>query len=231
MAPKILNLDHVFSNAEVLQWTEQKRAQHAREDAEDRAAGITPKPRPANFMRMLEKTERHLTSDAYPYVKNPSAYKGDNQHDSVHKFSDAKFDRIQKPIFERYKEAIRKGLMSTDEAKQKMGAEQEKKELTETELLMVCNHAPTCVEMLEPMIEEVEERFTKEELQIIVDCINEVLRADELKAKRKERKKEKKQAAKEAKKAAKEGGGEEESEVKGDDDGVWDMGEMTEAAR
>ena len=219
---KILDLDHQMSNADVLNWMQQKRDQHKREDEEDRAAGITPTPRPANFMKMLDKTERHLTSDAYPYVNNPSAYKGDNTDISIHKFGDIRFERIQNPIYEKYKDAIRKGLMSNAEAKEKMGAEMEAKEITEPELLMIHNHAPKTVEMLEPMLEEVEERFTKEELQIIVDCIGEVYRADELKASRKERKKATKEAAKEAKKAG--------TGKKVEGSGV-EMTEMSEAIR
>ncbi|KAK3708021.1 hypothetical protein LTR37_011714 [Vermiconidia calcicola] len=183
---KVLDMNHQMSNAEVLHFVKKKRQQHDQEDSEARAQGATPAPRPENFLNALEKHERHLTSDAYPYVKNPSAYEGKNQDASQAKFGDAHMEKVQAPLFESYKEKIRQKLLTVKEAQDKLGADQDKKELTETELLMIHNHAPTCVEMLQPMIEEVDDRFTAEELEAIVECIKEVYRVDELKAVREE---------------------------------------------
>ena len=178
---KILDLDHVMSNAEVLEWTKRKRAQHDREDEQDRTKGINLTHRPKNLIESIEKHERHLTSDAYPYVKNPTAYNGaENQSLSQKKFSDATMEKIQVPIYEKYKDMIRKKQLSVKKAQDDMGEEQEKKELTETELLMIHNHAPTCVEMLQPMIENIDERFTVEEQEVLVECVKEVYRVDEM---------------------------------------------------
>ena len=48
---------------------------------------------------------------------------------------------------------------------------------------MIHNHAPSCLDMLQPMIEWVEERFTDEEQLVLFECVREVFRVDELKRK------------------------------------------------
>lgn len=179
---KVKDAGELMSNAEVATFLKNKRAQHAREDTEDRAAGITPTTRPQNFMRSLEKHENHLKSDAYPYEKNPSAYEGDNAEESIHKFGDEHMKRIQEPLAQKYKDAIKKKLMTVHEAQAKLEVEQEKKELTEPELLMIHNHAPQCLEILQPMIESSEERFTRDELESMVEAIQDVFRVDQLRA-------------------------------------------------
>lgn len=178
---KVLDLDHHMSNAEVLEWAKNKRQQHAREDAEDKKADLHCTPRPQNFLDALDKHERHLKSDAYPYEKNPCAYEGSNADTSLQAFSKLYMDRIQRPLAERYKQLIRDKLMTVEEAKKEQEKEQERKDITETELLMIHNHAPTCVEMLQPMLENVEDRFTVEEQEIMVECVKEVYRVDESK--------------------------------------------------
>lgn len=176
---KILDMDHQLTNAEVLTWLDNKRKQHVKEDAEDKAAGRESKPRPQNFMKMLGKTERHLKSDAYPYVANPSAYKDLNQESTASKFQAATMEKIQVPLLEKFKDAIKQGFMTKKEATAKLEDEQDKKELTDPEFNTIFNLAPTNVEMLEPMIEEVDDRFTKEELETMVQVIKDVLRPDE----------------------------------------------------
>ncbi|KAF2480134.1 hypothetical protein BDY17DRAFT_303286 [Neohortaea acidophila] len=181
---KVKDAGHVMSNAEVAHWISQKRAQHAREDAQDKASGARPTPRPPNFLKSLEKHERHLSSDAYPYEQNPSAYKGDNSDKSIAKFQAEHMSRIQEPLAAKYKDAVRKKELSVREAQVKLEMEQEKKELTEAELLMIHNHAPTSAEQLQPMIESVDDRFTPQELEVLLDIILKVFRVDQLQAAR-----------------------------------------------
>lgn len=50
-----------------------------------------------------------------------------------------------------------------------------KAKLTKTELLMIANHRPHKRELLLPMVEEVDVRFSEEEQQWIVDTVVEVL--------------------------------------------------------
>ena len=182
MVKVIGEMDHYMSNAEVLTWMKNKRKQHAREDADDREQGITPTPRPQNLVDSLKKHERHLKSSHYPYEKNPSAYEGTNQDRSVHDFSEATMQKIQVPLVEDYRTAIKAKFKTVKEAQDELEVLQEKKELTEMEILMIHNHAPTSVETLQPMIEDIEKRFTEKEQEMLVECIKDVYRADEMKA-------------------------------------------------
>lgn len=179
---KVLASDHYLSNAEVLHWVRLKRLQHTREDAEDLANNAPAMERPENFLNILERTERHLTSDAYPYEKNPSAYKGTNQDKAVAKFEAALTKAVHVPLKNSYLEKLRQGQVAAKKAAEELKVEQDKKELSEAEMLMVFNHAPTCVDMLQPMIEQVEIRFTLEEQEAVIGCIKEVLRPDEFPA-------------------------------------------------
>lgn len=171
-------------NVDVLEWMKQTRQRHAREDAEDRVKGVKPSPRPKNFLDALDKHERHLKSDSYPYEKNPSVYSGEeNIAKSKQALNDIHFERIHEPIYEKFKAMIKNKEMEKYEAADKMEEEQLKRNLTDEELLIIYNHAPTNVEQLTPMLEDCEERYTPEELQVFVDVIKEVLRADEVKEK------------------------------------------------
>lgn len=161
-----------MSNAEVLRWLQQKRAQYASEDAQ----------RPEDLLKSLERHERHLSSAAYPYQKNPSVYLDGKAEGAIHRFAEEHFKRIQQPLVDKYGRAIREKTMSKAAAQRKIKAEQDRKELSEAEMLMVYNLAPTCVELLQPCIEEVENRFTADELETLVDIIKQVFRADEVKA-------------------------------------------------
>ncbi|KAK4503852.1 hypothetical protein PRZ48_004767 [Zasmidium cellare] len=167
---KILDAgDHMLSNADVLDWMARKRAQHAKEDAEDKKKGVKPAPRPSNFMRALTRHERELKSDNYPYVKNPSAYEGQARHDTVEKFGLEAENVVMNHLEAEWKDRL--ATMPKDELEKVFAPEQEKKTLTQPELLMIYNNAPTCTEMLQPMIENVEERFTVEEQQLLVDAV------------------------------------------------------------
>ena len=176
---KVLATEQKLSNAEVLHWLQQTRARHARED---KAAGRDPPQRPKNFLDALQKHERHLISSAYPYTRNPSAYSGTNQDKSLREFYDKYFAAIHQPVFEKWKAAVQAGEVEKMKAGEEMEKAQVKKELSEEELLMVHNLAPKTVEMLQPMLEGAEERFTVEELQTIVDVVKEVYRKDEMAA-------------------------------------------------
>lgn len=179
--------DHPLSNADVLDWVKRKRAQHAAEDAEDKARNskgssssstMSPTLRPKNFMRMLDRTERELASDKYPYTKNPSAYSGEARKVAFQKFALEAENVIQDALQEEWRERARG--MTKEELDKKFEPVQEMKCLTEPEMLMIYNHAPACVEMLQPMIENAEERFTAEEQQMLVDVVMRTLRPDEV---------------------------------------------------
>jgi hypothetical protein len=180
MAPKIISIDGHMTNAEVASFLKKKREQHKQEDDADKANGKAPLERPKNLVKSLDKHERHLNSPHYPHEKNPSAYATDEARaDTFKDFQDKHMQRVQVPLFESFKEKVKAKLMTGQEGKQKLEVEQEKKELTETELLMIENHAPTDVTLLQPMIDNAENRFTPEELQVIVDCVKETWRKDE----------------------------------------------------
>ncbi len=87
--------------------------------------------------------------------------------------------RIQLPLCEKYVGMVERREMEAKKAKRELEREQSKKELSEPEWLMLVNHAPKMLELMQPMIEEVEERFTDEEQAVLVQCIREALRADE----------------------------------------------------
>ncbi|KAI5367365.1 Putative RNA polymerase subunit Rpb4/RPC9, HRDC-like superfamily, Rpb4/RPC9 superfamily [Septoria linicola] len=175
---KILDAgDNPLSNADVLDWIDRKRAQHATEDADDKARGLKPAARPKNFMRVLDRTERELKSRNYPYVKNPSAYKGDARSTAFQKFAREAEDAMQDSLEAEWRDRLQD--MTKEQFDKEFEIEQEKKCLTEPEMLMIYNYAPQCVEMLQPMIENVEDRFTAEEQQQLVDLIVRILRPNE----------------------------------------------------
>ncbi|KAF2215931.1 hypothetical protein CERZMDRAFT_94318 [Cercospora zeae-maydis SCOH1-5] len=164
---KILDAgDSPLSNADVLDWLERKRAQHAAEDAEDKAKGQKPAARPKNFMRVLDRTERELKSNNYPYVKNPRAYNGDARSTAFQRFACEAEDAMQTSLEADWRERLQN--MTKEQFEKEFEQEQEKKCLTEPEMLTIYNYAPQCVEMLQPMIENVEDRFTADEQQVLV---------------------------------------------------------------
>ncbi|KXL49448.1 hypothetical protein M433DRAFT_8852 [Acidomyces richmondensis BFW] len=165
----------LLSNADVLHWIQAKRAQHAREDAADKARGIAPTARPSNYLSALKKHERELTSPKYPYRNCPAAYAPD--YEGMRRFENLFVERIIEPLGDKYRG---KG-MSAAELDKTLGKEQEMKSLTETEMLVVYNLAPRCMELLQPMIENCEERFTSEEQERIVECVMEAYRYGERK--------------------------------------------------
>lgn len=175
---KILDAgDHPLSNADVLDWIKRKRTQHSTEDAEDKKKGVKPAPRPANFMKALRRHERELMTDNYPYVKNPSAYEGTARRTQFEKFVLEAENVVQDHLEAEWKDRL--AGMTKEQVEKEFAPEQEKKCLTEPELLMIYNHAPMCTEMLQPMIENVEERFTTEEQDLLVEVIIKTLRPDQ----------------------------------------------------
>ncbi|KAK3086982.1 hypothetical protein LTR53_019931, partial [Teratosphaeriaceae sp. CCFEE 6253] len=88
-------------------------------------------------------------------------------------------ERICHPLEAKYLSDGERAGLSVEEVEKELGKEQEAKGLTETEHLMLMNHAPKCVEQLVPMVEGCEERFTGEEQQVIVDAVTECYRVDE----------------------------------------------------
>lgn len=176
---KILDAgDAPLSNADVLDWLKRKRAQHQAEDEEDKVKGVPAAERPKNFMKALNRTERELTSDKYPYVANPTAYDGDARSTQFQRFVQEADEVIQAQLLEEWAERLQ--TMSREQVDKEFHPVQDMKNLTEPELLMIYNIAPTCVEMLQPIVENVEDRFTPEEQQLIVDVIMRVLRPDEM---------------------------------------------------
>ncbi|SMQ45493.1 unnamed protein product [Zymoseptoria tritici ST99CH_3D1] len=175
---KILDAgDTPLSNADVLDWIKRKRAQHAAEDAEDASNSHKPAERPSNFMKALARTERELSSDRYPYTANPSAYSGAARSAQFQRFIREVDEVIQEGLLEEWKERL--DGMSKEQIEKQFLPLQEKKNLTEPELLVIYNLAPTCTEQVQSMVENSEERFSVEECQAILDVILRVLRPDE----------------------------------------------------
>jgi len=169
-----------MSNVDALKWMQKKREQYAKEDAEEKANGRKPTPRPKAFMKALERHERELKNPVkYPYKRNPSAYLKVDDGETLRKFDDLMCAKVIDPLSEPYRERCENKEMTLEELDKTLGKEQDSKCLSEMELLMIHNHAPQCVEMLQPMLENAEERFTAEEQQLIVDAIMEVYRNEE----------------------------------------------------
>ncbi|KAK5175449.1 uncharacterized protein LTR77_000588 [Saxophila tyrrhenica] len=176
---QILRVEGHLPNAEVLHHITTTRARHARED--DAAPdGKKVHARPANFLASLDKHERHLQSPHYPYLKNPSVYGTPfSQSKALRKLSALHMRRIQHPLYEDYMGKVQRGEINADRARKKLERLQERKELTDTEWLMIVNHAPVVLELLQPMVEDCDERFTEEEREILLQCVKDVLRKDE----------------------------------------------------
>lgn len=182
--PKITNMEEM-GNFEVLKWMQDTKKRHAKEDAEAAAANLKLPPRPANLAKAFEKHEHHLKRDIYPYEKNPSVYNEKYDIDDiVTKFNNVVLDRIAKPILKKYQDKVRQQEMTAKEADKAMEKETEPKVFTEMELMQLHNLAPTTMETLQLIIEQWEERFTEEEMGVILEIVMEVLRPDELKEKK-----------------------------------------------
>lgn len=160
----------VVSNADVLHWVRCKRAQHIRDDAEDKAAGRSKAQRPANFMRSLRKHEQELSDAKHPYTANPGAYEGNNRVRAISVFVERCDEELLYPLEEQYRQ---KGL-SLQDLRAALREEHEKKTFTEAELIEIQNLAPENVSMLELMLEAWQERFTMEEMEKIVEVVREV---------------------------------------------------------
>ena len=172
--PKVLDAGtETLSNADVLEWIKSKRAQHAKEDADDKKAGRCKVHRPSNFVSALRKHERELVDVKYPYVANPGAYEGENRDRSLELFLERCDQDICFPLEEKYKGG--KGL-TLKQIQKRLGKEQDKKCFTPSELLMIHNIAPENVSMLETMIDGWQDRFTSEEMEKVVAVVQEVFR-------------------------------------------------------
>jgi hypothetical protein len=179
--PTILDPGTVrLSNADVLHWLSQKKAQNAADAASDKAAGRKKTFLPDNYQRALRKHERELSSRKYPYTDNPGAYAGDNRIESMRVFVEVLDERILGGLEEKYREVIRSGEKSeVAKAMKALEREQEMKGLSEAELLQVYNLAPQAVEILQNIVVDWEERFSGEEMEVIVKTVGEVFRCGE----------------------------------------------------
>ena len=88
-------------------------------------------------------------------------------------------ERILGPLEEKYREVIRSGEKTEAQALKALEREQEMKGLSEAELLQIYNLAPNAVEILQNIVVEWEERFTGEEMEVIVKTVGEVFRCGE----------------------------------------------------
>jgi hypothetical protein len=178
--PTILDPGTVrLSNADVLHWLSQKKSQNAAEAAADKAAGRKKSFLPDNYQRALRKHERELVSRKYPYTDNPGAYAGENRIESMRVFVEKLDERILEPLDEKYRALIASGEKSEAQVLKALEREQEAKGLSEAELLQVYNLAPQAVEILQNIVVDWEERFTAEEMDVVVRTVGEVLRCGE----------------------------------------------------
>lgn len=177
--PKILASDDMM-NFEVLQWIRDTKQRHAEEDAQAESEGLQLKPRPANFKKAMEKHERHLTRDVYPFEKNPSVYNENTDIDDLcAKLNHAVIKRVHQPIQEKYKAKIAAKELTVKEAQEKFDKETEPKCFADFEISQLHNLAPKGLETLQLAIEQWEERFTEAEMLLILEAVKEVLRPDE----------------------------------------------------
>lgn len=181
--PKVLAMEEM-GNFEVKQWMADTKKRHEREDREAEAQGLVLKPRPTNLKKAFDKHERHLNRDVYPYAKNPSVYNENYDIDEVvDKFNHAVVDRVHRRVLKRYQDKLRSGELTKKQAEDQMEAENDPKIFSEMELMQLHNLAPKNIEGLQLIIEQWEERFTEEEMALILDAVMEILRPDELAAK------------------------------------------------
>ncbi|TKA34277.1 hypothetical protein B0A50_00257 [Salinomyces thailandicus] len=165
-----------LSNADVLNWIQDKHKQIADEDRKDKEAGKKPSRRPDNFISALTKHERELKSTSYPYTRNVKVY---SNHDVLSEFERKLMETVVQPFTEHRVNEMREQGMSEENIEKEVAKEQEAKLLTETEQLMVYNHAPKCPEMLQPMVENIDDRLAPEEQEAVVQAVMEVYRKQE----------------------------------------------------
>lgn len=178
--PTILDPGTVrLSNADVLHWLAQKKTQNALDAASDKAAGRKKAFLPDNYQRALRKHERELNARKYPYVDNPGAYAGENRIESMRVFVEMLDERILGPLEEKFRENVASEEKSEAQALKVLEREQEMKGLSEAELLQVYNLAPQAVEILQNIVVDWEERFTAEEMEVVVKTVGEVFRCGE----------------------------------------------------
>ncbi|KAM0718456.1 hypothetical protein Q7P37_005526 [Cladosporium fusiforme] len=182
--PTILDPGTVrLSNADVLHWLAQKKEQHASEASADKAAGRKKAFLPDNYQRALRKHERELNAKKYPYTDNPGAYKGEGREKSLGLLVERLDERILAPAEAEFAAKFR-DAGDDEAARKRVQADlekcQEQKGLSEVELLQVYNLAPQCVEILQNIVVDWEERFTGEEMEAVVEVVGEVLRCGEV---------------------------------------------------
>nr|POE99389.1 actin-related protein 10 [Quercus suber] len=158
-------------NQQVLDFIHRKRAQHKREEAEDRVDHLSHRALPANFVSALNKHEEYLKNAKFGYKKSPKYY--DQRLKGMRAFQLRFAQLVLDPIGEKYKAGGEKAGLSEDEKSAQWEAEEEGKELAETELLGLYNTTPACVEQLQTMIDNWAERFTDEEMDSIQQALQE----------------------------------------------------------
>jgi hypothetical protein len=87
--------------------------------------------------------------------------------------------RILEPLDEKYRGIVARGEKSESQALKALEKEQEVKGLSEAELLQIYNLAPQAVEILQNIVVDWEDRFTAEEMEIVVKTVSEVFRCGE----------------------------------------------------
>nr|POF17476.1 hypothetical protein CFP56_12890 [Quercus suber] len=158
-------------NNQVLDFIQRKRAQHKREEAEDRKDHLSHSALPANFVTALNKHEEYLKNAKFGYKKSPKYY--DHRQKGMRAFQLRFAQLVLDPIGEKYKTGGEKAGLSEEEKSAQWEAEEESKELAETELLGLYNTTPACVEQLQTMIDNWAERFTEEEMDKIQQALQE----------------------------------------------------------
>ena len=129
----------MLDDADVLRFIKEKREQHGAEDARAKNEQRPKSKRPYNYMRSLQKHEKHLENAERPFLNNP-------RYDENGEYLQTLVTRLEEHV-----------------------------KLTKTELLMIANHRPHGRELLLPMIEDIEARFSEEQQQEIVDIVVDVL--------------------------------------------------------
>ncbi|KAF2149449.1 hypothetical protein K461DRAFT_271048 [Myriangium duriaei CBS 260.36] len=125
-----------LSDHDVLTFVKAQRAAYAEE----------PKtfPRPANYLRALQRHQEHLEHHERPFANN-------TKYDAKGAYALKLMELLEPSV-----------------------------QLTKTELLMLINHRPYKRELLLPMIEDVETRYTDEQQALIVEKVAEVLGMPEI---------------------------------------------------
>lgn len=158
-------------NDQVLDFIKRKRAQHARDDPEDDGPSLTQTPRPATFLAALDKHQAYLENDKFAYNKTPQYY--DAQQHGMRAFQLRFAQLVLDPIGDKYRKGGSKSQLGTREKAVEWAAEEEAKELAETEMLGLYNATPACVEQLQTMIDNWAERYTESEMDGIQQALQE----------------------------------------------------------